>query len=74
MKVLSGHVTLSAEGLIKAIWERIERPSLNKKGVLCFQLFHVWPSAVSHQHLESDDLRDPKHASRSPQVEDVMSQ
>ena len=41
----------------EAIWERVEEPSLNKKGGLRFNLSHAWdraikliPSHLSHEH------------------------
>ena len=33
-------------GVREAIWERVEKPSLNKRGGLRFQLSHAWDSSI----------------------------
>ena len=33
-------------GVREAIWERVEKPSLNKHGGLCFQLSHAWDQSL----------------------------
>ncbi len=59
-------------GIKEAIWERVEQPSLNKKGGLRHNLSHVWdsalkriPSRLSHDHNSGSV------ACRSPEVPDA---
>ena len=33
-------------GVREAIWERVEKPSLNKRGGLRFQLSHIWDQSL----------------------------
>ena len=44
-------------GIKEAIWERVEQPSLNKKGGLRFNLSHAWDRAI--KTIPSRLSRDP---------------
>ncbi len=62
-------------GVKEAIWERIEEPSLNKKGGLHFLLSHTWDRAIRGEprRLQPGDVTPTSDASRSPQVVDATS-
>ena len=42
VKILDKEENWSRRGIKEAVWERIESPSLNKKGGLRFVLSHTW--------------------------------
>ena len=41
-------------GVRKAIWEQLEKPSLNKHGGLRFQLSHTWDQSLINRALPID--------------------
>ena len=41
-----GITHFNRRGIKEAIWERVESPSLNKKGGLRYNLSHAWDSAI----------------------------
>ena len=49
-------VALACDGIKKAIWERVEKPSLNKKGWLPFQLISCMGQGIKliSSHLSHD--------------------
>ena len=49
-------------GVKEAIWERVEQPSLNKKGGLRFNLSHTWDRAI--KNIPSRMSRDPPTAAQ----------
>mgnify|MGYP001796186242 CR=1 FL=1 len=46
VKILDKEENWSRRGIKEAVWERIESPSLNKKGGLRFVLSHTWDRAL----------------------------
>ena len=58
-------------GVKEAIWERVERPSLNKSGGLRFQLSHTWDRALRGIPSRLHQSRDPTSSSTGQLPDEV---